>query len=102
MTLYVTNNNNWANVYLYTWKGDSKPNGAWPGEKLTNPIKNSYGQDVYVIEFDLDAVEYFIINNGNGTQTADLSLADEHFAEFNNIYFTSGGQIGYAVFVPAE
>ena len=82
--LYFTNNENWANVYLYTW-GNGTSN-AWPGDKLENPLKNTSLQDVYVLDIDEGVYDHFIINNGAGTQTVDISLDDAGFATYNNIF----------------
>ena len=82
--LYFTNNENWANVYLYTW-GNGTSN-EWPGVKLENPLKNTSLQDVYVLDIDEGIYDYFIINNGSGTQTVDISLDNPGFASYNNIF----------------
>ena len=101
--IYVTNSLNWEHVYLYTWKGESTPSGAWPGTELKDPVKNSYNQDVYKITLDANKVDSFIINDGASSQSPDISLSDEHFEENDNIYFIVGEggiEVGYAKFSP--
>lgn len=71
--IYFTNNKGWSNVYAYLWDGESK-NADWPGVKLENPETNGYGEPVYKVE--VGAFKNVIFNDGNGTQTVDISLAD--------------------------
>lgn len=93
--LYFTNNENWANVYLYAW-GNGTSN-EWPGEKLENPLKNTGLQDVYVLDIDEGVYDHFIINNGAGAQTVDIALDDDNFNSFNNIYLSAQSEGKYTI-----
>ena len=61
-------NCNYAAAYFYAW-GDECGNNGWPGEEMTKE------GDVFVYQLDLKiGYENCIFNNGDGTQTADLTL----------------------------
>lgn len=83
--LYFTNNKEWTKVYLYVW-GDTGTGKEWPGTQLTSPIKNADNQDVYILDFDTATYDKFIVSNGDGSQTVNISLDNEAFIEYNNIY----------------
>lgn len=67
-TVYYKNTNNWNTVYAYYWSDANTKMTTWPGEKMT-----SVGNGVYRIEVPADA-QYIIFNNGNGSQTGDITL----------------------------
>ena len=46
-TIYFTNNNGWADVYVHYWGGTTA--SQWPGVKMSFAFKNDYGQDVYSV-----------------------------------------------------
>lgn len=55
--------------YAYVWTGSSTAlNGAWPGKQMTQ--KDSDGN--YVLELDTTETYNVVLNNGSGTQSADL------------------------------
>ena len=56
--------------YLYAWKGDNQPYGAWPGSPME---KTSDGEACYFIVDDASKIEKLIVNN-NSKQTADMAL----------------------------
>ena len=62
------NTYNWNDVYLYVWKGDDKPLGAWPGAKMTQDSDGSYYYDLPVTEA---GTYQFIFNDGKNQQTRD-------------------------------
>lgn len=66
--IYYKNTNNWNDVYAYYWSDSSTKLTTWPGVKMT-----STGNGVYRIEVPADAT-YIIFNNGNGSQTGDLTI----------------------------
>lgn len=82
--IYFTNNKGWTKVYLYTW-GESG-SIAWPGTELTTPIKNADNEDVYVLDFDTTIYDKFIVNNGDSAQSVDVSLDNEAWDDYDNIY----------------
>lgn len=70
-TIYFSNNNNWDNVYAYTWGGTTNTS-SWPGDKMKYVKTNEFGEAIYKIEIASD-VSGLIFNNGNGTKTVDIS-----------------------------
>ena len=92
-TFYFTNGIGWENVYVYVWKGGT-PKAAWPGEKATYVEKNKYGQSIYSFT-GLAGYEWLIVNNGKGTQSADIKISD--FGSNNAIWMngTESGQWGF-------
>lgn len=59
-----------SGAYLYAWKVDAGTYISWPGAEMTRVEGN-----IYCTEIDsLYGFDSFIINNNNGTQTADLVL----------------------------
>ena len=66
--IYYKNTNNWNDVYAYYWSDSSTKLSTWPGVKMT-----SVGNGVYRLEVSADAT-YIIFNNGNGSQTGDLTI----------------------------
>lgn len=73
--VYLTNNDNWENVYCYAWNNSTKENnGSFPGVKMTNTgNKNGYGQDIYVIDLPY-TYDYVIFSNNSKPQTVDIQL----------------------------
>ena len=63
------NTNSWNDVYMYVWKGDYKPLGAWPGKPMTLDSDGTYYYDLPVNE---TCTYDFIFNNNSGDQTADI------------------------------
>ncbi len=57
----------WEAAYLYAWKADNTNAGAWPGNAMTKD------GNWYTLTMPGD-MENVIINNNNGTQTADLAV----------------------------
>ena len=108
-SIYFTNNKNWSNLHLYAWS-DANPT-AWPGEELSDPIKNSNLEDVYVLEINATKYEHFIVNGSDSSgsqQTINIDVNDAKFATFDNIYVENTTDelghhnIGYANFTPHE
>lgn len=75
--MFYQNTNNWSTVYAYYWSSSNTKLTTWPGEKMT-----SVGNGVYSIEIPSDA-EYIIFNNGNGSQTGDLTIPGRNMI-YNN------------------
>ena len=71
ISVYFTDNNNWGKVYAYTW-GGSKNTSSWPGNEMSYVSTNQYNEKVYKIDIAPD-VKGLIFNNGNGTQTVDIT-----------------------------
>ena len=72
--IYKTND--WYSVYTYAWGGDGSytfgAEGKWPGEVTAyeGDSWHSYTIEDYPADKDLS----FILNNGEGTQTGDLTI----------------------------
>lgn len=73
-----------SNTHLYAWDKDGNNFGAWPGEKVSSlPTKTIDGQEWYYRTYDVGKLNV-ILNNGNGTQTGDItSLTADHFFEYS-------------------
>lgn len=66
----------WSEAYIYAWvKGTDDYIVAWPGEQMKFALTNDYGENQFVgyipVEYDC-----YIINDGNGDQTVDLSVTE--------------------------
>ena len=66
--IFYQTSNNWSDVYAYYWSDSNTQLTTWPGVQM-----KSVGNGVYAIEVPEEA-EYVIFNNGNGSQTGDLTL----------------------------
>lgn len=71
ITIYFTNNQNWNDVYAYTWGGSEKAS-SWPGDKMIYIGLNEFNEKVYQITIAAD-VTGLIFNNGSGAQTVDIT-----------------------------
>lgn len=88
--IYVYNSDNWGSVNLYAWDvNETYLNGAWPGAALK---KTTVGEVEYYV-FDIPN-EYegqninFIINDGNGVQTADIPMTVN-----SDVYYYTSGEV---------
>ncbi|MBR2166802.1 MAG: InlB B-repeat-containing protein, partial [Paludibacteraceae bacterium] len=66
-TIYVYDNLSWGSMKVYTF--ESNRNGSWSGTNAT-----SLGSSWYQVDL-LDGAGKFILNNGSGTQTEDITIA---------------------------
>ena len=74
VTLHYRNDNNWANVNCYSW--DAYGNellGGRPGTAMTTNENNDNWYDIVLNNVSAGVVNV-VFNNGNGSQTADLSF----------------------------
>ena len=84
-TVYFRDSNNWDTVYGYAWDSSNhKLLGEWPGTQLS---KDSSG--LYKMTVSVNGSLNFIINNGNGSQTGDLSLSAAQISA-GQIYIVDG------------
>lgn len=78
--IYLSDSANWETPFVYYWTlGSSDQNASWPGEEME--------WDSEKLLFYVDVPTYYaniIFNNGNGIQTADLSIPDDGFI-FDNL-----------------
>ena len=69
--IYFVNVQNWAAVKIYTW---TPAIAEWPGVAMTKEADQIGGYDVYSYKADKGSVfAGMLFNNGNGTQTDDLT-----------------------------
>ena len=69
----LTDNLNWGTAYVYAWDANGgEPYGAWPGTLVTETAINDMQQTQFVIGVPDGAVG-IVVNNGNGTQTVDIT-----------------------------
>ncbi len=77
----------WDNVYVYTWTGEEKHHGAWPGKKVTETAVIG-GKTYHVATLnDFTPQTMIIFHNNAGTQTSDMPFIHEGV-------YTSSGQHG--------
>ena len=72
------NSLDWENFYVYAWNENGEAIfGEWPGTKLSKTdLKNEYGQEFFVLYLPEDTCG-FIVNNGNGEQSVDITYLYE-------------------------
>ena len=72
------NSLDWENFYVYAWNENGEAIfGEWPGTKLSKTdLKNEYGQEFFVLYLPKDTCG-FIVNNGNGEQSVDITYLYE-------------------------
>ena len=69
----ILKHENTYNMYMWTSFDGNKPLVAWPGLSLQNE-----GEDIYCYTHTADGKSYdYVIFNGGGKQTVDLSLIDD-------------------------
>ena len=75
INIYFTNALNWSgNIYAYIWNDSTNDiYKSWPGTEMNFVRQNSYGQDIYKINVNLNKYTHIIFSNGS-LQTIDLSL----------------------------
>ena len=72
-TVYFRNSNNWSPVKAYVWSDSNGEYKPWSGEEMTLFKDNVYK---YVIPGDYNKI---IFTNGNGAQTADLTVPGDGY-----------------------
>ncbi|MBQ8861086.1 MAG: starch-binding protein [Ruminococcus sp.] len=66
----------WTSAYIYAWvKGTENNIVAWPGEEMKFALTNDYGENQFVAYIPVE-YDCYIINDGNGDQTVDLTVTD--------------------------
>ncbi|MBQ7415793.1 MAG: starch-binding protein, partial [Oscillospiraceae bacterium] len=80
--IYFVNSDNWSAVYAYSWTDSTKQLGEWPGTAMTLVEGET---TLYSITVPADTAN-IIFNDGNGTQTSDLTLS----SEYNCYNYTNG------------
>ncbi len=83
-TITFTNNKSWSSVNCYYWSDSDTKMTTWPGKAMTYSTTNDYGEKIYTITIPSTAT-YIIFNDGNGSQTVDISVTG------SAKYYISGG-----------
>ena len=96
-TIVFSAQSSWSEAYVYAWISGTEENlGSWPGNKMTFALKNEYGENQF---YTMIPEEYdcYIINNGKGAQTVDLSVT-----ESTGMYMStmSGGKYTIGTWAP--
>lgn len=70
--VYLKNTANWSTPYAYAWSGNSAISAGWPGEAMTKE------GDLWIwkVPEGKDLPVNIIFNNGQGTQTKELTYQD--------------------------
>ena len=79
-------------AYVYCWATGGSNKVAWPGEAMKFALVNDYGENQFVAYIPAEYDNY-IINNGKGTQTIDLSVTSSigmYMATMENGKYTIG------------
>ena len=89
-SVYLRNNNNWANPHVWIWNAtDNFTGGSWPGKEMEKVTVE--GEQLYRYTFtsttQLSGLKV-IFNDNGGTQTADLEFVN------NRIYNCAGQGVG--------
>ncbi len=75
----------WREAYVYAWDEDGNClSGDWPGILITQTEVNDYGETIFIYEIPEGAVG-IIFNDGNGSQTEDITDFND-----NNYYWFNG------------
>lgn len=72
---YFQDTQDWGSMYVHLFDGTSDANTTWPGIQLKVKYGQDAGHDMYYFKAPGDHTK-FILNNGSGTQTEDLSFSD--------------------------
>ena len=98
-SVFFTKPDSWASVYVYFYNSDSDKKMAWPGYALDltkYASINEFGQNIY--RTNCDDWTYVIFNNGNGNgkQTADITVTP------GETYYVTGdnetGSVGHVTY----
>lgn len=92
ITVYFINTSAWSEVAAYAW--DANGGLSWPGTVMTKTGKQINGFDVYTVTFDTAYENVIFNNNGNGVQTADLTLeAGKYFDYATKAWYNSAEDV---------
>ena len=74
VTVYCINSSNWASVSAYVFDENGTYSAEWPGAAMTKTGETVNGFDVYSATFDAKYGNIIFNNNGEGIQTANLTV----------------------------
>ena len=75
-TVVYSAQSSWSKAYVYAWMNGTEENlGSWPGNQMTFALKNEYGENQFYTMIPA-SYDCYIINNGSGSQTIDLSVTE--------------------------
>ena len=81
VTVHYNNVNNWTSVNGYVWESTGSNSASWPGGPISENADHAGWFDLVVTDTD---GAFKCIFNGNGGQTADLSVT--HSADQNEFW----------------
>ncbi len=102
VTIYFTNNKDWAGVYMYAFYGvvggetTGKPLGDYPGTAMTYVRDNSQGQPIYKIDVPAD-VDYIKFCDGTGDSPNHRTdnIPNDRFDDGMGFYLLDKGDAKY-------
>ncbi len=99
-TVYFINTGNWGKVNAYAW---TSSNNGWPGAEMTPEAEQIAGFDVYSFTAEQGQWANLIFNNGEGTQTGDLTWqAGKYYAPLKNEWYDTKEAAAEALAAPVE
>lgn len=99
--LYVENKTGWNPVYVYAYNDNetdadgNAPFGSWPGKAMSTTSQSIDGHDYIRVELpgNMQEKSYnFIINNGGGSQCADITASVDGNVYLNDVTLSGGYQ----------
>lgn len=95
--VYFSNASNWTTVNCYSWDGDTRYSGDWPGNAMTYDSNTGY----YFIDFAGEPSS-LIFNNGNsgtGNQSGDLDFHNGYLYSYDGS--SAGSSVAYETILPS-
>ena len=97
-TVYFINTGNWGKVNAYAW---TSSNNGWPGAAMTKEAEQIAGFEVYSFTAEQGQWANLIFNNGEGTQTGDLTWqAGKYYAPSKNEWYADAAAAEAALAIP--
>ncbi|MBO5816741.1 MAG: starch-binding protein [Paludibacteraceae bacterium] len=94
-TVYFINTGNWGKVNAYAW---TSSNNGWPGAEMSQEAEQIAGFDVYSFTAEQGQWANLIFNNGEGTQTGDLTWhAGEYYAHSTGEWYADAAAAAAAL-----
>lgn len=94
--LYVENRTGWGQTYVYAYNdNETSPLGSWPGKAMSTSSQSIDGHDYIRVEIpeNMQSKSYnFIVNNGGGSQCADIPASVDGNVYLNDVTQSGGYQ----------
>lgn len=93
--IYFVNSTGWSRVYAHAWNEDGGT--TWPGTIMTDTGETDVnGNRVYAIDFEDNNYNYVIFNNGEGTQTGNLTtMYGKYYNMKDGIWYATLDDVPY-------